>query len=689
MADMGGILGLPAGARVGENVGPSLAHPPVQSPSIPAPRAPSPTDRATDWNTDAADQLYRVSAWSEGYFTVQEDGRVHVRRSSEDVVSVPLDEIREGLAQRGFSTPLVLRFDDILRDRLEQMAQAFARAREENDYQGDYRLVFPIKVNQQRHVVQEIYRHGAQHGFGIEVGSKPELLAAMPLTAGNEDRPIVCNGFKDDRYIEAVILATKLGRKIIPVVEDYAELERIVRLAKKHQVRPHIGARVKLATRGVGRWETSSGHHAKFGLFISELLAMHELLTKEGLADCLELLHCHVGSQIHDIRVVKNVINELGQIYVELQRMGAGLRYLDLGGGLGVDYDGSQRSTDSSMNYTLQEYANDLVARVANVCNQAGIPHPTLLTESGRAMTAHHSVLVVDVLGASGVDRICDMPIELDLWEEGEDIPQPVQDLHAAWSTLDAGNFWENYHDAQQAREEAIHLFALGYLSLPARALVERMFWSASVQVREFAREHDEENEALDALEDLLRAIYFTNFSLFQSLPDSWAIDQLFPVVPLTRLDEKPDQRAVLADITCDSDGKVDRFIGEPEPRATLDLHTLRAGESYCLGFFLVGAYQETLGDLHNLFGDTHVAHIAIEDDGGWSVEETVEGDTVREVLSYVQYDVEDLVRDLRRDCERAVRAGRIAIPEARKLLRFYEAGLSGYTYLEGDDSDA
>lgn len=657
--------------------------------AVPAAKAEPQRTTLPAWTLEEADDRYRVSAWSEGYFTIRPDGCLAVRRSSTDTVAVSLDEIREGLALRGFATPLVLRFDDILRDRLEQMAEAFQRAIQDHAYQGRYRLVYPVKVNQQRHVVEEVYRHGAKHGFGIEVGSKPELLAALPLTAGEEDRPIVCNGFKDDRYIEAVMLATKLGRNIIPVVEDYAELERIVRLAKKHSVRPHIGARVKLATRGVGRWETSSGHHAKFGLFISELLAMHELLAREGLADCLELLHCHVGSQIHDIRVVKNVINELGQIYVELQRMGAGLRYLDLGGGLGVDYDGSQRSTDSSMNYTMQEYANDLVARVANVCNQAGIEHPELLTESGRAMTAHHSVLVVDVLGASGVDRICDMPIALDQWEQGESIPQPVQDLHAAWSSLDASNFWENYHDAQQAREEAIHLFALGYLSLPARALVERMYWSSAMMVREYAREYDEENEALDALEDLLRATYFTNFSLFQSLPDSWAIEQLFPVVPLTRLNEKPDQRAVLADITCDSDGKVDRFIGEPEPRATLDLHTLRAGESYCLGFFLVGAYQETLGDLHNLFGDTHVAHIAIEDDGGWSVEETVEGDTVREVLSYVQYDVDDLVRDLRRDCERAVRAGRLAIPEARNLLRFYEAGLAGYTYLEGDDDES
>lgn len=644
--------------------------------------------QASAWSIQDADELYRVSAWSEGYFSIDASGQVAVRRNAESEQLVPLDEIREGLALRGFETPLVLRFDDILRDRLDQMAEVFARAIEDNEYQGKYRLVFPIKVNQQRHVVEEIYRHGAQHGFGIEVGSKPELLAALPLTAGSGDRPIVCNGFKDDRYIEAVILATKLGRNIIPVVEDYAELKRIVRFAKQHEVRPHIGARVKLATRGVGRWESSSGHHAKFGLFVSELLAMLQLLREHDMADCFELLHCHVGSQIHDIRVVKNVINELGQIYVELHRMGAGLRYLDLGGGLGVDYDGSQRSTDASMNYTLQEYANDLVARVANVCNQAEIPHPTLLTESGRAMTAHHSVLVVDVLGSSGVDRICDMPIGMDDWPESEEIPQPIQDLRDAWQTLGKENFWENFHDAQQAREEAINLFALGYLGLPARALVERMFWSTCVKVRDLSRVHDDEHEDLESLEELLRSTYFTNFSLFQSIPDSWAIEQLFPVVPLTRLNERPDQRAVLADITCDSDGKVERFIGEPDPRETLDLHTLRPGEGYCLGFFLVGAYQETLGDLHNLFGDTHVAHIKLEDSGGWTVEETVEGDTVREVLSYVQYDVDKLVRDLRRDCERAVQAGKLQLKEARGLLRFYDAGLAGYTYLEAEEAE-
>jgi arginine decarboxylase len=648
----------------------SVPTPPASSPELSPPQAAA-------WTIQDADELYRVSAWSEGYFSIDASGRVAVRAHAESSQLVPLDEIREGLAIRGFATPLVLRFDDILRDRLDQMAEAFGRAIESSDYQGDYRLVFPIKVNQQRHVVEEIYRHGARHGFGIEVGSKPELFAALPLTKGSGDRPIVCNGFKDDRYIEAVILATKLGRNIIPVVEDYAELERVVRFAKKHKVRPHIGARVKLATRGVGRWESSSGHHAKFGLFVSELLAMLELLRDNDMADCFELLHCHVGSQIHDIRVVKNVINELGQIYVELHRMG-----------LGVDYDGSQRSTDASMNYTLQEYANDLVARVANVCNQAEIPHPTLFTESGRAMTAHHSVLVVDVLGSSGVDRICKMPVGMEDWPEDEEIPQPVQDLRDAWQSLDAENYWENFHDAQQAREEAINLFALGYLGLPARALVERMFWSTCVKVRDFSRIHDVEHEDLESLEDLLRSTYFTNFSLFQSLPDSWAIEQLFPVVPLTRLDERPDQRAVLADITCDSDGKVERFIGEHDPRETLDLHTLRPGENYCLGFFLVGAYQETLGDLHNLFGDTHVAHIKLDEAGAWSVEETVEGDTVREVLSYVQYDVDGLVRDLRRDCEGAVRAGQLELTEARGLLRFYEAGLAGYTYLEAEEKE-
>ncbi len=635
-----------------------------------------------------ADDLYRVSGWSEGYFFVAEDGRVKVRRHASDPNGVALDEIREGLRQRGFCTPLVVRFNDILRDRLDQIADAFSRAMEEEQYRGNYRLAFPIKVNQQRHVVEEIYRHGERHGFGLEVGSKPELFAALPLTAGDFERPIICNGFKDDRYIEAVILGTKLGRNIIPVIEDYSELERILRFAKKHDVRPHIGARVKLSTPGVGRWEASSGSQGKFGLYISELLAMHQELREHGMEDCLELLHCHVGSQIHDIRVVKNMINELGQIYVELQRMGAGLRYLDVGGGLGVDYDGSQRAVESSVNYSLQEYANDLVSRVVNLCNQAGIEHPTLITESGRAMSAHHSVLITDVLGSSSSERINRLDISLKEWPNEEDAPQPILDLHQAWSTLNAENYSENYHDAQQARDDSINLFALGYISLPARALVERMYWSTCSKVRGFARIHDEDHEDLEFLEDALRATYFTNFSLFQSLPDSWAIEQLFPVMPLTRLTEEPTRRAVLADITCDSDGKIENFIGESENRQTLNLHELIPGESYFLGVFLVGAYQETLGDLHNLFGDTHVVHINLEDDDGWSVEETVEGDTVREVLSYVQYDVEDMVRDFRKDCEKAVRAGRLSLTEARNLLRFYDQGMAGYTYLESDNLD-
>lgn len=672
-----------------ENIG---TQPPMPQTSTPLPAARLHTDTAPSanplqpWSLEDAEATYRVDAWSEGYFHIQADGRIAVRRHQHDPISVAIDEIRDGLHQRGFTTPLVLRFNDILADRTDQMARAFSRAIEENQYQGKYCLVFPIKVNQQRHVVEELYRHGEQYGFGIEVGSKPELLAALPLTAGTTERPIVCNGFKDDAYIEAVVLATKLGRNIICVVEDFSELERIVRLSTKHQVCPHIGARVKLATRGIGRWQSSSGHHAKFGLFISELLSMLDYLAEHGFAQSLELLHCHVGSQIHDIRVIKNVINELGQIYVQLQACGAGLKYLDLGGGLGVDYDGSQRTVESSMNYTMQEYANDLVARVASSCDQAGIDHPILLTESGRALTAHHSVLVVDVLGSSSVDRICRMETSLDELKGEDEIPQPVLDLHDAWRGLDAENYWENYRDAQQAREEAINLFALGYLDLRARSLVERMYWSTCVLVRDLCAEYEPENEELYELQDQLRATYFTNFSLFQSLPDSWAIEQLFPIVPLTRLNEQPTRKVVLADITCDSDGKVERFIDEADVSATLDLHELNPGEPYFLGIFLVGAYQETLGDLHNLFGDTHVAHIKINDDGDWTVEETISGDRVRDVLKYVQYDVEDLVRDLRRDCEQSVRAGRLTLVEARNFMRFYEAGLNGYTYLESEE---
>lgn len=626
--------------------------------------------------------IYQVPGWAQGYFHVDPSGDLMVDPQRGGKAGVSLPEIVGGLVDRGYSTPVVLRFPDILRNRLAHLAGAFGAAIEENGYGSSYHAVYPVKVNQQRHLVEQLIEFGQEHRFGLEVGSKPELLAVMPMTADHPERLIICNGFKDDRYIEAVILATKLGRNIVPVVEGFKELERVVRYAKKYAVRPKVGVRVKLASQGVGRWRESSGHRSKFGLFVSEVLQMVRLLEKEGMLDCLELLHCHVGSQIHNIRLIKNVINELGFIYVEMVRMGAKMGYLDIGGGLGIDYDGSARAVDSSMNYSLEEYASDVVYRIGQICDAAEVDHPRIVSESGRAMVAQHSVLVFDVLGRNSVDAVVAGDGELEAWARDRDIPLPLQALQDAIEDIGPDRLVERFHDVSQARDEALDLFSLGYLDLEGRALAEKLFWSACVRLRDMMRLAEEPPAELEELESMLRETYFCNFSVFQSVPDAWAIEQLFPIMPIHRLDEEPTSRVVLADITCDSDGKINRFISGGEPQPALPVHPLREGEKYYLGVFLVGAYQETLGDLHNLFGDTHVAHIRVDEDG-WSVEEVVPGDTTREVLGYVQYEPDRLEASLRRDCERAVRAGTLTATESRTLMRFYVDGLNGYTYLE------
>lgn len=631
---------------------------------------------------DNPSDTYQVPGWAQGYFHVADFGDLVVDPKRQGGPGVALAEIVEGLAERGYSTPLVLRFPDILQNRLAHLAGAFQSAIAENDYESNYHAVYPIKVNQQRHLVEQLIEFGQEFRFGLEVGSKPELLAVMPMTANNPQRLIICNGFKDDRYIEAVILATKLGRNIVPVVEGFKELERVIRYAKRYDVRPKIGVRVKLASQGVGRWRESSGHRSKFGLFVSEVLQMVRILEKENMLDCLELLHCHVGSQIHNIRLIKNVINELGHIYVELVRMGAKMGYLDIGGGLGVDYDGSARAIDSSMNYSLEEYANDVVYRIGQICDAAEVAHPRIVSESGRAMVAQHSVLIFDVLGRNSVDAVVAGEGELEQWGQDRDIPLPLQALQDATDDLEPDRLVERFHDVSQARDESLDLFALGYLDLEGRALAEKLFWSACVRLRDMMREQDDPTAELEELESMLRETYFCNFSVFQSMPDAWAIEQLFPIMPIHRLDEEPTARVVLADITCDSDGKISHFISSGDPQPALPVHTLNEGEKYYLGAFLVGAYQETLGDLHNLFGDTHVAHIRIDEDG-WSVEEVVPGDTTREVLGYVQYEPDRLEASLRRDCERAVRAKTLTASESRTLMRFYVDGLNGYTYLE------
>ncbi len=639
-----------------------------------------------EWNSERSAALYNVDGWGQGYFRVGADGHLLVDPDRDGKGAVSLLEVVQGLRERGYGAPVMLRFTDILRNRLGSLAGAFQRAIAANDYQGRYHAVYPIKVNQQRHLVQEVLTYGEEFGFGLEVGSKPELLAVMSMTAQTAQRLIICNGFKDDRYIEAVILSTKIGRNIIPVVESLGELRLIIKYAQKYDVRPQIGARVKLASQGIGRWRDSAGHRAKFGLLVNELIEMTELLRAHGMLDCFRLLHCHVGSQIHEIRTVKNIINEIGHIYAEVSKMGAGLQYLDIGGGLGVDYDGTQRSTESSMNYTLEEYASDVVFRISNVCRQIGIPHPHIITECGRAMVAYNSVLVFDVLGRTNIASSGRDDVNIEEWTGSQKPPLPVMDLYDAYRNLDERNFLERYNDAVQARDEALNLFSLGYLDLPGRALVESMFWSTLVRVRGFMRADREDYPEKREVEATLSDTYFCNFSLFQSLPDSWAIDQIFPVMPIHRLHEHPSRKAVLADITCDSDGKIDSFVSNGEAKEMLELHELQEGEEYYLGVFLVGAYQETLGDLHNLFGDTHVAHISVDEEGDWYVEELVPGDTTREVLGYVQYEPEHLASFLRRDCERAVREKKLTVQESQVLVRFYESGLNGYTYLEREE---
>jgi len=635
----------------------------------------------SSWGVADALELYNLPAWGSGYFSINEAGNVVVRPDGTAAREIDLLEVVQGLQARDLAAPVVVRFSDILAHRLRHLNDAFARAISESEYRNRYAAVFPIKVNQQRLVVDEVYRYGREFGFGLEVGSKPELLAVMAVTESASDRLIICNGFKDSSYIEAVILATKLGRTIIPVVENFAELELILRHAKAYAVRPRIGVRVKLASEGSGRWRDSAGEKSKFGLFATEIIDLLATLRAAGMEDCLKLVHCHPGSQLQDIRRVKDAINELSHVYAELKLAGAGLEYIDVGGGLGIDYDGTGTNYASSMNYTLDEYANDVVYRIASVCNARGVEHPMIISESGRAIAAHHSVLIFNTLGSSRLDQFEVSPEAARTLTKAS--PQPLRDLYDALRAIDERHLVECYHDAQTAREEALQLFNLGLLSLADRALVERLYWAACGRILDCCRKIGQTPEELEDLEDVLADIYFCNFSLFQSLPDSWAIDHLFPIMPIHRLNERPTRNGVLADITCDSDGRINRFVSRRETKRTLELHELKAGEDYYLAAFLVGAYQETLGDLHNLFGDTHVVHIKLHDEGGWWIEEVVKGDTANKVLEYMEYDVAELAPALARDCERAVREGRMTVAEGQALKRFYEQELDGYAYLE------
>lgn len=652
-------------------------------PKIPANGSSRKYNPAQPWQVADSQELYHVNAWGKGYFSINDAGHVVVRPDTQPGNEIDLYDVVEGLKARDLTTPVVVRFSDILAHRLKHVHAAFAQAIAENDYKNRYAAVFPIKVNQQRLVVEEVYRYGKEFGFGLEAGSKPELLAVMAMTENTSDRLIVCNGFKDDSYIEAVTLATKLGRTIIPVVENFDELGLILKHAQTYGVRPRIGVRVKLFSEGSGRWRDSAGEKSKFGLFVTEILELFTILKSHDMLDCLQLVHCHPGSQLQDIRRVKDAINELAHVYAELKLMGAGLQYIDVGGGLGVDYDGSGTNFPSSMNYTLNEYASDVVYRIAAVCNARDIPHPMIISESGRAVAAYHSVLIFDALGSSALDKFQVTGNEAADYQGKQEMPAPVKDLSVAYRSVSERRLVECYHDALTAREQVLQMFNIGLMSLEFRALAERLYWATCAKIRDACRKLERLPEELEDLEAILSDTYFCNFSVFQSLPDSWAIDQLFPIVPIHRLDERPTRTGVLADITCDSDGKIDHFVSLRDVKRTLELHELKDGEKYYLGAFLVGAYQETLGDLHNLFGDTHVVHIRLHDEGGWWIEEIVKGDTANKVLEYMEYDVAELAPALSRDCERAIRDGRMTIAETQKLKRFYEGELDGYSYLE------
>jgi len=630
-----------------------------------------PADR---WTVAESAELYDITRWGQGYFSVGDNGHLWVHPTKDPQRGIDVKRLIDTLLVRRIELPILLRFGEILQHRLGEIQGAFQNAIDELGYEAGYRCVYPIKVNQQRHVVEEVYHHGREHGFGLEVGSKPELLAVVAM-ADNET-PIICNGFKDDEYIRMAMMARKIGRQIIPVIEKYTELDLILRNAAEVGVDPIIGMRIKLASRGSGRWTSSGGYRSKFGLTITEVLRAFEELRQMGMENALQLLHFHLGSQITNIRLVKGAVTEAARVYTELSRAGAGLKYLDVGGGLGIDYDGSQTNFDSSVNYTLQEYANDVVHHIQNVCDEAKIAHPTIISESGRAIAAYHSVLVFNVLGVSGVGED-EVPGSVP-----DEYEQPVIDLLETYQELSSWNLIEAYHDAQQSLDSALNLFSLGYLPLEQRCVAENLCWAICRRVRKYAEALDEYPEELEGLNAMLSDTYFCNFSLFQSMPDSWAVKQLFPIMPLHRLGETPDRHAVLGDISCDSDGKVDQFIDRRDVKRTLRLHSFN-GEPYYMGAFLIGAYQEILGDLHNLFGDTNAVHVSTSDTGEPVLDTVVRGDTVQEVLDYVQFSASSLMELFRRDVEAAMRAGKIDHRESGEIVRFYEDGMRGYTYLE------
>ncbi|MCC8070824.1 MAG: biosynthetic arginine decarboxylase [Bacteroidales bacterium] len=629
------------------------------------------------WRIEDSAELYNINGWGLKYFSINDRGHVAVT-PREGYASVDLKEVMDELQVRDVTPPVLLRFPDILDNRIEKISKCFTQAAKEYDYKAQNFIIYPIKVNQMRPVVEEIVSHGMKFNIGLEAGSKPELHAVLAMNIA-DNALIICNGYKDEKFVELALLAQKMGRRIYLVVEKLNELKIIAEVAKRLDIMPNVGIRIKLSSTGSGKWEESGGDQSKFGLNSSELLEALDLLERYKMKECLKLTHFHIGSQVTKIRRIKNALREATQFYVQLSKLGYDIDFIDIGGGLGVDYDGTRNSaSESSMNYSIQEYANDAVSAIVDACEKNGIKQPNIITESGRSLTAHHSVLVFEVLETT----------QLPQWKDSEDIEETdhelAREMYDIWDRLNQPRLIESWHDALQIREEALDLFSLGLLDLRTRAQIEKLFWSIAREVGEMAANMKHAPEELRKVTKMLPDKYFCNFSLFQSLTDSWSIDQVFPIMPIGRLDEKPSRTCTIQDITCDSDGKIANFITVHGTSSSLPVHAVKEGEPYYMGVFLVGAYQEILGDMHNLFGDTNAVHISVYKDR-YEIDRVIDGETVAEVLDYVQFNAKKLVRNVETWVTSSMKAGRITPEEGREFLSNYRSGLYGYTYLEKD----
>ena len=644
------------------------------------PQAAKPTtifNTIDSWTVADSAKLYNIEGWGEPYFSIARTGNIAVSPQGIKEKAIDLVELIKSLKQRGLELPLLIQFPDILADRRSRLNSCMARAIARYDYLGTYQGVFPIKCNQNRHIIEVVANENDL--FGLEAGSKPELaIALVYLESQNRPSLLMCNGYKDNRYIETALLATKLGHKPIVIIEQFQELDLVLEVSQKLNISPILGVRTKLDAKGIGRWANSSGERAKFGLSVAEILQVVHRLKTLGKLDCLQLLHFHIGSQISAIGVIKNAIREASQIYVQLDKLGANMQYLNVGGGLAVDYDGSKSNTPASKNYNMQNYANDIIAQVRDACDGAGIAHPIIISESGRAIAAHQSVLVFDVLNTSNID--CP-----EVKSPETNAPLVIKNFWSTYQEIDGDNLQESYHDAVQFKQEALSLFDLGYLSLSDRAKAEELYWACCDRIVRLIEHSNDVPDELTHLPQMMAAIYYVNLSIFRSVPDTWAIEQLFPIMPIHRLNEQPTQKAILADITCDSDGRISRFIDRQKTKEVLELHSIdNASLPYYLGMFLVGAYQETMGNLHNLFGNTNVVQIETTPTG-YQVKSVVRGDTVAEVLSDVQYDSKNLLEIMCRRTESALQNRSITPEEAKKLLQNYTDTLEGYTYLSSE----